>query len=75
MNFEGKRLESWCYHLCYLDDKSLAVICYGNNNALNQDNLNCSAKTKLLGQPLNFTTDIFRQVKFKDFQNNKWLLS
>lgn len=78
MNFEGKKLESWCYHLSYLDKNTLAVVCCSEKESdrkLNSGLLGFASTTKLLGQePLHIMTNcVFDQLKYEDIRNNKWL--
>lgn len=77
MNFEGKRLNSWCFHLSYLDEKSIAVICCGykeDEEKLGSQITDFIKSTKLLGgqsnkEPLH----VFQSISFQDIQENKWL--
>lgn len=77
MSFEGKRLNSWCFHLSYLDDKSIAVICCGSKDErvkIDPKIIDFSKSTKLLGSQTNKEPlHVFHNVRYQDIQNNKWL--
>ncbi|KAI7889688.1 uncharacterized protein EV154DRAFT_603815 [Mucor mucedo] len=76
MNFEGNPSDSWLFHLSYLDNNTLAVVCYGKedvNHKLDSKLLSFASTTQLLGQrPLHaMTNDIFEQVRYEDIENDK----
>lgn len=77
MSFEGKRLNSWYFHLSYLDEKSIAVICYGSKDdreKIDPQLIDFFKSTKLLGSQTNKEPlHVFRNVKYQDIQCNKWL--
>lgn len=76
MKFEGKLSDSWFFHLSYLDDNTLAVVCYGKEESdrkLDSELHSFASTTQLLGQkPLHGTTNgIFKQVRYEDIKNDK----
>lgn len=78
MDFEGQRLDNWCYHLSYLDEDTLAVVCSGftnPNKTLDDNTLDFMKTSEPLGRPLHCTESkgIYDQVKFEDIENNKWM--
>ncbi|KAI9472305.1 MAG: 4'-phosphopantetheinyl transferase superfamily [Benjaminiella poitrasii] len=79
MSFEGNKLDSWFYHISYLDPVTLAVICCGYEDTekqLSPDIDQFAQSTYLLGQPLRDikqSKNIFTLVTFEDVQNNKWM--
>ncbi|KAI7901607.1 4'-phosphopantetheinyl transferase superfamily [Cokeromyces recurvatus] len=80
ISFEGNKLNSWLFHISYLDPVTLAVICCGydeSHRKLDDDIETLAQSTLLLGQCLrniNQTKDIFTPITFEDIENNKWIL-
>ncbi|KAI8885602.1 4'-phosphopantetheinyl transferase [Backusella circina FSU 941] len=80
MTYEGKKSDTWCYHLSYLDDVNIAVVCYGCdslNHIIDPETYAFSKTSRLLGAPLHNVkpNSFFREVRLEDIKENQWLLS
>lgn len=75
MRYEGQPLNYWSYHLHYMDEHTLAVVCYGSKDEGSDRKLEIeqfSRSTQLLGfgKPLHNSTkkDMFYQVNYQDLE-------
>jgi hypothetical protein len=80
MTFEGKKYDTWCYHLSYLDDVNIAVVCYGcdsSKHTIDPETYAFSKTSRLLGAPLYKveSNSFFQEVLLGDIKENQWLLS
>lgn len=70
-------MDNWCYHLSYLDEETIAVVCSGFTDPTKplDDNIKDFIKTsEPLGRPLHRAESmVYDQVKFEDIENNKWM--
>lgn len=67
-------MNNWCFHLSYLDQKIIAVVCSGFTDPNKPiEDMDFVKTSEPLGKPLHGTESkgIYDQVKFEDIENSR----